>query len=106
MREIVLDTLGKLEEYGHGIGGYCLDCRRLFDTSLAVLILERGRDYSPIPHGAAAVPGVWRAAHAVQHHRAIEGWRVGLTVQCSSRRRRCHRDGDDSAERSAIGRSL
>jgi hypothetical protein len=34
MREIILDTLGKLEEHDHGIGGYCLVCRRVFNTSL------------------------------------------------------------------------
>jgi hypothetical protein len=45
---IVLDTLGKLEAHGHGIGGYCLDCRRLFAVSLALLMLDRGRDCSPI----------------------------------------------------------
>jgi hypothetical protein len=37
----VLDTLGKLYAHGHGIGGYG---RRLFQVSMAVLILERGRD--------------------------------------------------------------
>jgi hypothetical protein len=57
MREIVLDTLGKLEEHGHGIGGYCLDCRRLFNTSLAVLILERGRDCSTIRMPPLRCPG-------------------------------------------------
>jgi hypothetical protein len=57
MREIVLDTLGKLEEHGHGIGGYYLDCRRLFNTSLTVLILERGRDYSPIRMAPLRCPG-------------------------------------------------
>jgi hypothetical protein len=41
---IVLDTLGKLYAHGHGIGDYCLDCRRLFNVSMAVLTLERGRD--------------------------------------------------------------
>jgi hypothetical protein len=40
---IVLDTLGKLADHG-----YCLACRRLFGVSLTVLILERGRDCSPI----------------------------------------------------------
>jgi hypothetical protein len=57
MREIVLGTLGKLEEHGHGIGGYCLDCRRLFNASLAVLMLERGRDYSPIRMAPLRCPG-------------------------------------------------
>jgi hypothetical protein len=28
----VLDTLGKLYAHGHGIGGYCLACQRLFDA--------------------------------------------------------------------------
>jgi hypothetical protein len=54
---IVLDTLGKLEEHGHGTGGYCLDCRRLFDVSPTVLILERGRDYSPIGMTPLRCPG-------------------------------------------------
>jgi hypothetical protein len=30
---IVLDTLGKLRAHGHGIGGYCLVCQRIFDVS-------------------------------------------------------------------------
>jgi hypothetical protein len=28
--QIVLDTLGQL--YGHGVGGYCRACRRLFSV--------------------------------------------------------------------------
>ena len=39
---IVLDTLGKLADHGYGIDGYCLACRRLFNVSLTVLMLERG----------------------------------------------------------------
>ena len=54
---IVLDTLGKLYAHGHGIGGYCLDCRRLFAVSLTVLMLERGRDYSPIRMAPVRCPG-------------------------------------------------
>ena len=38
----VLDTLGKLHMHGHGIGGYCLDCQRLFNVEMAALIAERG----------------------------------------------------------------
>ena len=45
---IVLDTLGKLEAHGHGVGGYCLACRRLFDVSLWALIGERGGNSSVI----------------------------------------------------------
>ncbi len=40
----VLDTLGKLHMHGHGIGGYCLICQRLFRVSIAALIAERGED--------------------------------------------------------------
>jgi hypothetical protein len=54
---IVLDTLGKLAGYGYGVGGYCLDCRRLFAVSLAVLMLERGRDCSPIRMAPLRCPG-------------------------------------------------
>jgi hypothetical protein len=43
-----LIVLGKLASHGYGIGGYCLDCRRLFNVSLTVLILERGHDCSPV----------------------------------------------------------
>ena len=43
-----LIVLGRLASHGYGIGGYCLDCRRLFKVSLAVLILERGHDCSPV----------------------------------------------------------
>jgi ribosomal protein L37E len=59
MEMIVLDTLGKLHHYGHGIFGWCSDCgfpsrywedvraRRtprsaMFDIDLGVLIRERG----------------------------------------------------------------
>jgi hypothetical protein len=34
---IAIDTLGRLAEHGHGIGGYCRDCRRLFAVSLTVI---------------------------------------------------------------------
>jgi hypothetical protein len=34
---IVLDTLGKLYAHGHGIGGYCLVCQRVFVVSLPAL---------------------------------------------------------------------
>ena len=40
----VLDTLGKLRMHGHGIGGYCLICQRLFSVSMTALIAERGAD--------------------------------------------------------------
>ena len=30
---VIIDTIGKLVDHKHGIGGYCLDCRRLFNTS-------------------------------------------------------------------------
>jgi hypothetical protein len=42
---ILLDTLGKRAGHGYAIGGYCLDCRRLFADT----------------HGAAAVSWLWRA---------------------------------------------
>jgi hypothetical protein len=51
---IVRDTLSKFAEHGDGIGGYCLNCRRLFNVSLAVLIFERGHDCSPRRHDIAA----------------------------------------------------
>jgi hypothetical protein len=54
---IVLDTLGKLADHGHGIGGYCLACRRRFAVSMTVLMLERGRDYSPIRMAPLRCPG-------------------------------------------------
>ena len=54
---IVLDTLGKLADHGYGIGGYCLPCRRLFNVSLTVLMLERGRKYSPIRMAPLRCPG-------------------------------------------------
>jgi hypothetical protein len=41
---IVLDTLGKLYARGHGMGGYCLTCQRVFAVSLPALIKERGGD--------------------------------------------------------------
>jgi hypothetical protein len=50
-------STGKLADHGHGIGGYCLICRRLFDVSLQVLILERGRDSSCIGMAPLRCPG-------------------------------------------------
>ena len=46
-RVLVLDTLAKLHAYGHGIGGYCRACRRLFSVSMPDLIRDRGAD-SPV----------------------------------------------------------
>jgi ssDNA-binding Zn-finger/Zn-ribbon topoisomerase 1 len=61
METIVLDTLGKLYRYGHGMFGWCAECgspsrywadvkaRRtpkpaMFDNDLAELMRERGRN--------------------------------------------------------------
>jgi hypothetical protein len=44
---IVIDTLGKLAAHGHGVGGYCRDCRGLFSVSMPALIHER-RAESPV----------------------------------------------------------
>jgi hypothetical protein len=41
---IRLDTLGKLYVHGHGIGGYCLTCQKLFAVDMVELLRERGRD--------------------------------------------------------------
>jgi hypothetical protein len=44
---IRLDTLGKLHQHAHGIGGYCLICRKLFAVdmgAMAALVAERGAD--------------------------------------------------------------
>jgi hypothetical protein len=53
---VVLDTLGKLAGHGYGVGGYCLDCVGC-SPSLAVLMLERGRDCSPIRMAPLRCPG-------------------------------------------------
>jgi hypothetical protein len=55
---IVLNTLSMLAGHGYGVGGYCLDCRRLFAVSLTVLTLERRPRLFHDTHGAAAVPGM------------------------------------------------
>jgi hypothetical protein len=42
--QIVLDSLGKLAAHGHGVGGYCRACRRLFWVSCSadrVLVPDR-----------------------------------------------------------------
>jgi hypothetical protein len=41
---IVLDTLGKLADHGHGVGRYCLPCRRYSGVPMPVLIAARGAD--------------------------------------------------------------
>jgi len=40
----VFDPLSKISAHGHGIDGYCIDCRHLFQVSVAALITERGGD--------------------------------------------------------------
>jgi hypothetical protein len=54
---IVLDTLGKLYAHGHGMGGYCLACQRLFDASIVALIKERGGDSKVVGMKPLACPG-------------------------------------------------
>ena len=53
---IVIDTLGKLYAHGHGVGGYCRDCRRLFSVSMAALIHERSAE-SPVGMTPLPCPG-------------------------------------------------
>jgi hypothetical protein len=53
----VLDTLGKLYAHGHGIGGYCLVCQRIFDVSIVALIKERGGDCRYIGMTPLTCPG-------------------------------------------------
>jgi hypothetical protein len=67
-RYIVLDTIGQLQQYGHGLFGWCLDCSALyrmdvpaerrasgfFEVDLGELIAERGTDapcisMAPVP---------------------------------------------------------
>jgi hypothetical protein len=54
---IVLDTLGKLYAHGHGIGGYCLTCQRVFTVSLLALIKERGGDARVVGMKPLTCPG-------------------------------------------------
>ena len=53
----MLDTLGKLYAHGHGIGGYCLVCQRIFDASIVALIKERGGDCRYVGMKALTCPG-------------------------------------------------
>ena len=53
---IILDTLQKLMDHGHGLFGDCLACRRSFDISLPALIAERGGNSGA--HEAGAVPAL------------------------------------------------
>jgi hypothetical protein len=46
-RVLVLDTLAKLHAHGHGVGGYCRSCRRLFSISMPDLMRDRGAN-SPV----------------------------------------------------------
>jgi hypothetical protein len=54
---IVLDTLGKLHARGHGVGGYCLACQRVFSVSLPALIKERGGDSKVVGMRPLTCPG-------------------------------------------------
>jgi len=45
MGSIVIDTLGKLREHGHGLFGYRQICRKAFGVDMAALIAQRGADY-------------------------------------------------------------
>ena len=53
----MLDTLDKLYAHGHGIGGYCLVCQRVFVVSLPALIRERGGDARVVGMKPLACPG-------------------------------------------------
>jgi hypothetical protein len=53
----VLDTLGKLYAHGHGIGGCCLACQRVFAVSLPALIKERRGDCRYIGMRPLSCPG-------------------------------------------------
>jgi hypothetical protein len=55
--QIVIDTLGKLYAHGHGIGGYCLTCQRVFSVSLPARIKERGGDCRYIGMKPLTCPG-------------------------------------------------
>jgi hypothetical protein len=54
---IVLDTLGKLYAHGHGIGGYCLVCQRIFGVSIVALIKERGGEARVVGMKPLTCPG-------------------------------------------------
>ena len=61
---IVLDTLGKLHAYGHGLFGYCHACDRHFDVPLPALIVARGcRQPAPGDFFLAAPPKAAQAGH-------------------------------------------
>jgi hypothetical protein len=42
MPDTILDTLEKLIRHGHGLVGYCLDCKCGFNVIMADLITQRG----------------------------------------------------------------
>jgi hypothetical protein len=54
---IRLDTLGKLYAHGHGIGGYCLRCQRLFAVDIVEFIHERGWECPVTRMKALTCPG-------------------------------------------------
>jgi hypothetical protein len=55
--QIVIDTLGKLCTHGHGMGGCCLTCQRVFAVSLPALIKERGGDRRAVGMKPLRCPG-------------------------------------------------
>jgi hypothetical protein len=52
-----LDTLGKLRAHGHGVCGYCRDCRCIFAVSNAELIAERGAECRVVGMAPLTCPG-------------------------------------------------
>ena len=55
--QTVIDTLGKLYANGHGMGGYCLTCQRVFAVSLPALIKDRGGECRYIGIKPLTCPG-------------------------------------------------
>jgi hypothetical protein len=69
----VLDAIGKLYVHGHGIGGYCLACQRLFETSLPALIKERAAADGPV----VSMRARWSASAITRGNEMVYGKIIG-----------------------------
>lgn len=73
--DVVIDTLQKLIDHGHGLFGYCLRCERSFDISVPALIAGRGGDRPVVRMKPVRCP----RCGAVAEHRITAPSKGGLS---------------------------
>ena len=76
--DIIIDTLQKRVDHGHGLFGYCLACQCSFDISLPALIAERGGNSPGVRMKRVRCPQC--GAHRASHHCAEPRRLVTYTI--------------------------